>query len=116
MPSFFSLCATVNPGVPFSTRNDLMPARPADLSIVAQTTTPSARQPVVTKIFSPFSTHSSPSSAAVVLTREGSEPHPGSVIAIASVRSPHFCFCASVPAACRAELPSPRSWRRRRTE
>ena len=85
MPSFFSLCATMKPGVPFSTRNDLIPPRPADLSIVAQTTTPSARQPVVTKIFSPFSTHSSPSSTALVCTRDGSEPQPGSVIAIASV-------------------------------
>ena len=93
-----------------------MPARPADLSIVAQTITPSARQPVVTKIFSPFRTHSSPSSTAVVCTADGSEPQPGSVIAIASVRLPHFCFCSGVPAACSAALPRPPLPRRMRTE
>jgi hypothetical protein len=79
------------------------------LSIVAQTTTPSARQPAVTKIFSPLSTHSfvASSSTAVICTIEGSEPQPGSVIAIASVRFCHFCCCSGVPAARRAELPRP---------
>ena len=84
-----------------------MPPRPADLSIVAQTTTPSARQPVVTKIFSPLITHSSPSSTALVCTRDGSEPQPGSVIAIASVSPPHFAICSGVPAARSAALPRP---------
>ncbi len=107
MPSFFSLCGTSKPGVPFSTRNDLMPARPADLSIVAHSTTASARMPVVTKIFSPLITHSSPSRVAVVDTIEGSEPQPGSVIAMESVRWLHFSFCSGVPAADRAALPRP---------
>jgi len=116
MPSFLSLWVTVKPGVPFSTRNDLMPARPADLSRVAHTTTPWARQPVVTKIFSPLSTHSSPSRAAVVCTMDGSEPQPGSVIAMARVSSRHFSNCSGVPAARRAALPSPPESRRKRTE
>ena len=65
-----------------------MPARPADLSTVAQMTTPSARQPVVTKIFSPLITHSSCPRRGRPwhCTFEGSEPQPGSVIAMARVR------------------------------
>ena len=53
---------------------------------------------------------------AVVRICDGSEPQPGSVIAMARIRSPHFFFCSSVPAACSAALPRPRSWRRMRTE
>ena len=116
MPSFFSFPLTTKPGVSFSIRKDLMPARPADLSMVAQTTTPSQRQPVVTKIFSPLITHSSPSSTAVHCTIDGSEPQPGSVIAIDRVRSPHFSFCSGVPAARSAALPRPPLARRMRTE
>jgi hypothetical protein len=116
MPSFFSLWATSKPGVPLSIRKDLMPARPAFRSIVAHTTTPSARQPVVTKIFSPLMIHSSPSSTAVVCTREGSEPQPGSVIAMARVLSSHFAACSGVPAARSAALPRPPLPRRMRTE
>ena len=72
--------------------------------------------PVVTKIFSPFSTHSSVSSSstAVVETREGSEPHPGSVIAIESRSPPHFFCCSGVPAALSAALPRPPPSRRSR--
>ncbi len=54
--------------------------------MVAQITAPSARMPVVTKIFSPLITHSSPSSSALHWTMEGSEPQPGSVMAMESVR------------------------------
>ena len=93
-----------------------MPARPAVLSTVAHTTTPVERQPVVTKIFSPFRIHSSVSSSstALVWTREGSEPQPGSVIAMARTSLPQRCFCSGVPAAERAALPRPPlSWRRR---
>ena len=39
MPSFCSSPTSVMPGVPAGTTNDLMPARPALLSTVAQTTT-----------------------------------------------------------------------------
>ena len=98
-----------------------MPARPADGSTVAQTTTKPfdcspAIQPEVQKIFSPFSTHSlvALSSTARVLMAEVSEPAPGSVIAIA----PHFgspsvkrlrkrSFCSGVPAASIAAPPNP---------
>ena len=84
------------------------------MSTLAHTTTPSARQPVVTKIFSPSSTHSSPSRTAMVWTAFESEPQPGSVIAIASVLSRHFATCSGVPEACRAALPSPPlAWRMR---
>jgi hypothetical protein len=61
MPSFFSSFATLMPGVPCSTTNALMPARPFERSSVAHTTTnPSlsrrALWPAVQKILVPFST------------------------------------------------------------
>jgi hypothetical protein len=56
MPSLCSVRTTSKPGVPFSTTNDLIAARPLLLSSVAQTTTASARSPDVTKIFSPLMT------------------------------------------------------------
>ena len=83
MPSLCSSRSTSMPGVPFSTTNDLIAARPRSLSSVAQTTTPSARSPEVTKIFSPLRTYSSPSLTAVVRIWAESEPNSGSVIAIA---------------------------------
>ncbi|SKU31897.1 Uncharacterised protein [Mycobacteroides abscessus subsp. abscessus] len=43
-----------------------------------------AREPAVTKIFSPLMTYSSPSSLAVVETAAESEPKPGSVMAMAA--------------------------------
>ena len=115
MPSFFSLWVTSKPGVPFMTMKLLMPARPAALEIVAHTTTPSARHPVVTKIFSPFSTHSSPSSVAVVCTAFESEPQPGSVIAMASVLPFQRVCWSGVPDARSAALPRPPLPRRMRT-
>ena len=48
MPSLCSSRSTAIPGVPFSTTNDLIAARPRLLSSVAQTTTLSARSPEVT--------------------------------------------------------------------
>jgi hypothetical protein len=61
MPSLFSTFVTYMPGVPASTTNALMPARPADRSTVAQTTTkPSdfsaAMRPLVQKILVPLIT------------------------------------------------------------
>ena len=50
-----------------------------------------AREPAVTKIFSPLITYSSPSSLAVVDTAAESEPKPGSVIAIAAQTLPSRC-------------------------
>ena len=84
MPSLCSSRVTSHPGVPFSTMKDLMAALPSDLSSVAQTTSVSERSPSVTYIFSPLSTHSSPSATAVVLMLAESEPVPGSVIHIAA--------------------------------
>jgi hypothetical protein len=117
MPSFFSLCVTSKPGVPFSTRKDLMPPRPALLSTVAHTTTASQRQPVVTKIFSPLRIHSLvfSSRTAVVCTALESEPQPGSVIAMASVIGRQRAICSGVPEAMSAALPRPPRPRRMRT-
>src|SRR5712692_5558390 len=119
IPSFFSTRATVIPGVLCSTMKGLIPARPAFLSTVAHTTTkPSdfsaAIWPAVQKIFVPLITQWSPSRAAVVVIAAESEPHPGSVIAIA----PHLglpsrkrlrkrSFCSEGPAAITAAPPSP---------
>src|ERR1700687_1632496 len=119
MPSLFSTRVTVMPGVLCSTTNGLIPARPALLSTVAQTTTkPSdfsaAISPAVQKILVPLITQWSPSRVAVVVTAEESEPKPGSVIAIA----PHLgfpprkrlrkrSFCSGVPAAITAAPPTP---------
>ena len=105
MPSFFSLRVTSKPGVPFITTNDLIPAGPRCLSTVAQTTTPCARMPVVTKIFSPLMTQCSPSRRALVWIAFESEPQPGSVMAIESAVDPQRSFCSGVPAACSAALP-----------
>jgi len=55
-----------------------------------------AREPAVTKIFSPLMTYSSPSSLAVVVTAAESDPKPGSVIAIAAHTFPSLASCSSV--------------------
>src|SRR5690606_39829646 len=47
MPSLCSSRSTVMPGRVFATTNDLIAARPFDLSSVAHTTTASARSPAV---------------------------------------------------------------------
>ena len=82
MPSLCSSRSTVMPGVPLGTTKLLIAALPWLLSSVAQTTTASLRSPEVTKIFSPFSTYSSPSRIAVVEMLAESEPVPGSVMAM----------------------------------
>ena len=95
MPSLCSSRSTVTPGCSRGTMNDLIAARPSDLSSVAHTTMWVAREPAVTKIFSPLMTYSSPSSTAVVDTAAESEPKLGSVIAIAaqtSLPSRSSCF------------------------
>ena len=48
IPSFFSSLATLNPGVPFSTKKDLIAVLPILLLRVAHTTTQSDRSPSVT--------------------------------------------------------------------
>src|SRR3990172_2921876 len=120
IPSLCSNFETWQPGVPASTTNERIPALPADLSIVAQTTikpweSTSALCPLVTKIFSPLSTHSlvSLSSTAEVRMADVSDPACGSVIHMASKTglSPenllrNRSFCSSVPAAVTAAEPS----------
>ena len=66
-----------------------------------------AREPAVTKIFSPLITYSSPSSLAVVDTAAESEPNPGSVIAMAAQTRPSRSSCSSVATADTAALPRP---------
>src|SRR4051794_15514475 len=109
IPSLCSSRSTFMPGVPFWTTNDLIAARPSDLSSVAQTTTLSARSPEVTKIFSPLRMYSSPSLRAVVDRFAESEPMPGSVIAIAAHVLPKRASCSSLATDAMAELPRP--WR-----
>src|SRR5215208_3667034 len=110
MPSLSSRRSTVTPGCSRGTMNDLMAARPNDLSSVAHTTIWVARDPAVTKIFSPLITYSSPSSLAVVDTAAESDPKPGSVIAIAAQTFlPSSSSCSSVATPEMASLPSP--WR-----
>ena len=110
MPSLSSSRSTVTPGCSRGTMNDLIAARPNDLSSVAHTTMWVARDPAVTKIFSPLITYSSPSSLAVVDTAAESEPKPGSVMAIAAHTSlPSRSSCSSVATPLIAALPSP--WR-----
>ena len=107
MPSLCSSRSTVTPGCSRGTTNDLIAARPCDLSSVAHTTMWVAREPAVTKIFSPLITYSSPSRVAVVDTAAESDPKPGSVMAIAAHTLPRRCSCSSLATAEIAALPSP---------
>ncbi len=107
MPSLCSRRSTVTPGCSRGTMNDLIAGRPTDLSSVAHTTMWVAREPAVTKIFSPLITYSSPSRLAVVDTAAESEPNPGSVMAIAAHTLPSRSSCSSVATAEMAALPSP---------
>ena len=107
MPSLCSRRSTVTPGCSRGTMNDLIAARPSDLSSVAHTTMWVAREPAVTKIFSPLITYSSPSSLAVVDTAAESEPKPGSVMAIAAHTLPSRSSCSSVATPEIAALPRP---------
>ena len=66
-----------------------------------------AREPAVTKIFSPLMTYSSPSSLAVVDTAAESEPKLGSVMAIAAHTLPRRSSCSSVATPEIAALPRP---------
>ena len=87
MPILRSSLVTRTPGVPASTTNGFMPARPAAGSTVAHTTispseSTSALWPVVTKIFSPLRTQLSPSRTAVVRMAAVSDPQCASVMAM----------------------------------
>ncbi|SKV75999.1 Uncharacterised protein [Mycobacteroides abscessus subsp. massiliense] len=84
-----------------------MAGRPLVLSRVAHTTMWVAREPAVTKIFSPLMTYSSPSSLAVVVTAAESEPKPGSVMAMAAHTLPNLSASSLVVTLDTAALPSP---------
>ncbi len=107
MPSLCSRRSTVTPGCSRGTMKDLIAARPLLLSSVAHTTIWDAREPAVTKIFSPLITYSSPSSTAVVVTAAESDPNPGSVMAIAAHTLPSRSSCSSVATPEIAALPNP---------
>ncbi len=64
------------------------PAARFSLSVTAKTTAKSAWAPFVMKCFRPFSTHSPPSSTAVVRMAWASDPASG------SVRAKHMVFSA----------------------
>ncbi len=106
MPSLCSSRTTSTPpGCSRGTTKLLIAARPRLLSTVAHTTMWVAREPAVTKIFSPLMTYSSPSRVAVVLTAAESEPKLGSVMAIAAHTLPNRSSCSSVATAAIAEFP-----------
>ena len=81
MPSFDSFFPCSRPGVPLGTTNDAWPRCPSSGSTVATTTWTSAIPPLVMNTLVPLSTHSSPSSFAVVRRLFTSEPACGSVTA-----------------------------------
>ena len=81
MPIFDSFLPWRRPGVPLPTTNEAWPRWPSSGSTVATTTWTSAMPPLVMKTLVPFSTHSSPSSLAVVFRLLTSEPACGSVTA-----------------------------------
>lgn len=83
-----------------------MAARPRDLSNVAHTTNASHRSPAVTKIFSPLITYAPPSRAVVVMAAE-SDPHEGSVMAIAAQRPPSRESRSGLATEAIAALPRP---------
>ncbi|SKX66846.1 Uncharacterised protein [Mycobacteroides abscessus subsp. abscessus] len=85
----------------------MIAARPRLRSTLAHTTMWVAREPEVTKIFSPLITYSSPSSLAVAVTAAESEPKLGSVMAMAAHTLPKRLSCSSVATAAMAELPRP---------
>ncbi len=79
------------------------PRRSPGSSVRAITSTTSASPPLVTHIFSPFSTQSSPSRTARALRLAASLPASASESAKAPSTSPramggsHFRFCSSLP-------------------
>ena len=79
IPILSSVLPIENPGSFFSTMNALIPWLPFDLSVIAITTNTSAYPPFVMKHLAPFSTHSSPSSSALVCCPDASVPAFGSV-------------------------------------
>ena len=72
------------------TDSSVRPSRCRSGSVTAKTMVKSASSPPVMKVFSPLTTHSSPSRRAVVRIARASDPAPGSVIAKQLLRSPEM--------------------------
>src|SRR3990167_1836693 len=100
IPNLSSFCADLNPDMAFSTIKAVMHLAPADLSVLAYTTTTSASGPLVIHIFEPFNMNSSPFCSAYNCIPTTSEPALGSLIASAPTHSPfvnlgkYFNFCS----------------------
>mmetsp|Transcript_15033 Transcript_15033/g.33619 ORF Transcript_15033/g.33619 Transcript_15033/m.33619 type:complete len:253 (+) Transcript_15033:752-1510(+) len=103
IPSLSSFLPTENPGLSVGTMKADSPLCFIDLSVVAMTMAACASCAFVIHALVPFSTHSSPSSRAVVLAAAASEPLPGSERPKQPSFCPeangtsHCCFCCSVP-------------------
>jgi hypothetical protein len=77
-PIFRSLRPTANPGVPFSTRKQLMPRLPLAGLVETNTTKRSAIPPLLTQHLAPLIENSSPAATAEVTMEPASLPAPGS--------------------------------------
>ena len=87
-PILSSSLPTVNPGVPFSTKNALIPWWRFASSVMAVTITRPAFRPDVVKRFVPLIIYSFSFRTAVVDCLTGSDPAWGSVMAKAPIISP----------------------------
>ena len=81
IPMTSSLPPTLNPGVPLSTTNAVIPAAPsATLPVLVKRTTTSARSPCEIQIFDPFILYEPLEVfSALVWMLAASDPAPGSV-------------------------------------
>ena len=87
-PIFGSGSPNDSPGAGASTRNVLIPRRPASGAVFAATISTSARPALVMNILRPFSRYPAPSRTAELVMAATSEPEPGSVTASAATLSP----------------------------
>ena len=103
MPSLSSFLPRENPGASVGTKKADRPLCFLSLSVVAMTTAACASCAFVIQALVPLSTHSSPSSVAVVFAAAASEPFPGSDSPKHPSFSPdangvsHCAFCSSEP-------------------
>ena len=108
-PSLSRCLDAVNPGVPWSTTNAVIPRCLDAAGLVrARTTQNPPTDPWVMKVFVPSSTQSSPSRRAVVRRAAESLPLPGSVSAQAASHSPLAALGRY--RRFRSSLPKDRTW------
>ena len=102
MPNLFSFLPPLNPGVPRSTTNAVIPLESSSSPVLAKTTATSPVMPWVIQFFEPLSTQWSPSFFATHCIRKASEPVLASVKPQAPIHSAvanlgsHLCFCSSL--------------------